>query len=131
VRCFCARLLFADKTEEGRRIPDPPRSEATPEIRVLADLIRDLQAQVSTLNSQLSELRIEEQRTGEEARGLRRELDLAKAQMPPPANAAMNSSPAPVSQDTLHLPSRFAGDIRVHAGSKRAGSCRRSKKTSN
>jgi hypothetical protein len=77
---------------------DPPPSETTPEIRVLADLIRDLQAQVSTLNSQLSELRTAEQRTGEEARDLRRELDLTKARMMSPANTAMNSSPAPVSQ---------------------------------
>jgi len=55
-------------------------------------LIRDLQAQVQTLNSQLSELRTEEQRTSEEARDLRRELDLAKGQMPSTSNAALESS---------------------------------------
>jgi len=76
--------------QDGRRdAPSgPPPSEATPEIRVLADLIRDLQAQVSALNSQLSELRTAEQRTGEEARELRRDLDFAKARMISPANAA-------------------------------------------
>ena len=98
----CALFLCSVvvRGQDGRRAArsDPPRSEATPEIHVLADLIRDLQAQVSTLNSQLSELRTEEQRTGEEARDLRRELDLTKARMISPANAAVNSSPAPVSQ---------------------------------
>src|SRR5882757_3972211 len=102
--CVAASALFlcsvVVRGQDGRRdAPSGPTpSEATPEIRVLADLIRDLQAQVSALNSQLSELRTAEQRTGEEARELRRELDLAKARMISPANAAPNSSPAPVSQ---------------------------------
>ena len=102
--CVAASALFlcsvVVRGQDGRRdAPSGPTpSEATPEIRVLADLIRDLQAQVSALNSQLSELRTAEQRTGEEARDLRRELDFAKARMISPANAAPNSSPAPVSQ---------------------------------
>ncbi len=102
--CVAGSALFlcsvVVRGQDGRRAApsDPPLSEATPEIRVLADLIRDLQAQVSTLNSQLSELRTEEQRTGEQARDLRRELDLTKAQMISPANAAAYSSPAPVAQ---------------------------------
>src|ERR1700704_511618 len=102
--CVAASALFlcsvVVRGQDGRRdAPSGPApSEATPEIRVLADLIRDLQAQISTLNSQLSELRTEEQRTGEEARDLRRELDLAKARMISPANVAEYSSSAPVSQ---------------------------------
>ena len=72
--------------------------EGGPEIRALADLIRDLQAQVKTLNSQLSELRTEEQRTSEEARELRHELDLAKGRMLPTSNATLDSTPASVSQ---------------------------------
>src|SRR3981189_1157602 len=102
--CVAASALFlcsvVVRGQDGRRdAPSGPTpSEGTPEIRVLADLIRDLQAQVSSLNSQLSELRTEEQRTGEEARDLRRELDLAKAQMISPANAGLTASPAPVSQ---------------------------------
>ena len=102
--CVAASALFlcsvAVRGQDGRRAApsSPPPSEATPEIRVLADLIRDLQVQVQTLNSQLSELRTEEQRTGEEARELRRELDLAKTRTVP-ANAAVNSGPAPISQD--------------------------------
>ena len=71
-----------------------PEGEAAPEIRALADLIRDLQAQVQTLNSQLSELRTEEQRTSEEARELRHELDLAKGRMPSTPNATLESTSA-------------------------------------
>jgi len=102
--CVAASALFVwsvvVRGQEGRRAAPsgPSPSEATPEIRVLADLIRDLQAQVQTLNSQLSEVRTEEQRTSQEARELRYELDLAKEQMLPAVNAAANSSPAPVSQ---------------------------------
>jgi hypothetical protein len=101
--CVAASALFfcsiVVRGQDGRReAPSgPPPSEATPEIRVLADLIRDLQTQVSTLNSQLSELRTEQQRAGEEAHELRLELDLAKAQMTAPANAEANSAPAQVS----------------------------------
>ena len=102
--CVAASALLlcsvAVRGQGGRRAapPGPPPSEAAPEMRVLADLIRDLQGQVQTLNSQLNELRTEEQRTGEEARELRRELDLAKARMPPQVNAELNSNPAPVAQ---------------------------------
>jgi len=66
--------------------------EAEPEIRALADLIRDLQAQVQTLNSQLSELRTEEQRTSEEALNLRHELDLAKGRMVSTPEPALKST---------------------------------------
>src|ERR1700730_14415782 len=102
--CMAASALFlfsvvARGQEGGRAAPSGPSpSEATPEIRVLADMIRDLQAQVQTLNSQLSEVRTEQLRTSQEARELRYELDLAKARMLPAVNAAANSSPAPVSQ---------------------------------
>ena len=69
--CVAASSLFlfsiGARGQDGRRESpsSPPPSEATPEIRVLADMIRDLQTQVQTLNSQLSELRTEEQRAGE------------------------------------------------------------------
>jgi len=102
--CVAASSLFllsvGARGQDGRRESpsSPPPSEATSEIRVLADMIRDLQTQVQTLNSQLSELRTEEQRAGEEAHELRRELDLAKTQMLPPLNAALNSRPAPAPQ---------------------------------
>src|ERR1700730_13795813 len=102
--CVAASALFfcsvAVRGQDGRRAAPsgPSPSEATPEIRVLADMIRDLQIQVQTLNSQLSEVRTEELRTSQEARELRYELDLATARILPAVNAAANSSPAPVSQ---------------------------------
>src|SRR3984893_9836310 len=101
--CVAASALFfcsvAVRGQDGRRAAPsgPSPSEATPEIRVLADMIRDLQTQVQALNSQLSEVRTEELRTSQEARELRSELDLAKARMFPAVNAAANSSAAPMS----------------------------------
>jgi hypothetical protein len=103
--CVAAGLLFLSSAlvrgQDGKRLAPsgPPPSEATPEFRVLADLIRDLQAQVQTLNSQLSDLRTEEQRTGEEARELRHELALAKAQFVPVAkeSASTLQQAAPIS----------------------------------
>ena len=89
---FCAVVQGQDASTAAPSSSPASEREAGPEIRALADLIRDLQAQVQTLNSQLSELRTEEQRTSEEARDLRRELDLAKGQMPSTSNAALESS---------------------------------------
>jgi hypothetical protein len=104
--CLAASSLFMFSTavrgqESGRAAPSSsPASEAgaAPEIRALADSIRDLQAQVQTLSSQVTELRTAEQRTSEEAAELRHELELAKAGTPPTGEAALNSSPAPVLQ---------------------------------
>jgi hypothetical protein len=106
--CVAASSLFLfstivygqDASSSRAAASSSPASEreGEPEIRALADLIRDLQAQVKTLNSQLSELRTEEQRTSEEARELRHELDLAKGRMLPTSNATLDSTPASVSQ---------------------------------
>jgi hypothetical protein len=114
--CVAGSALFlcsvAVRGQDERRAAssDPPPSEPAPGIRVLADQIRDLQAQVLTLNSQLGELRTEQQRTEEQARELRRELDLTKAQMISSANTRMNSSPAPVSQ-VYSSPSKPASPV--------------------
>jgi len=89
---FCAVVQGQDASTAAPSSSPASEREAGPEIRALADLIRDLQVQVQTLNSQLSELRTEEQRTSEEARDLRRELDLAKGRMPSTSNAALESS---------------------------------------
>lgn len=104
--CVAASSLFLfsmvvhgqDTARVGPSGSPASEREAAPEIRALADLIRDLQTQVQTLNSQLSELRTEEQRTSEEARELRHELNLAKERGPSTSNAALNSSPASVAQ---------------------------------
>ena len=65
-------------------------SEAPEEIRALSDLIRGLQAQVQTLNSQLGDLRTEQERMSADARELKRELDLVKGQNATAPNGAIN-----------------------------------------
>ena len=82
--CMALTFLFfgtiAVHGQDGRIAvsSSTPPPEANSEIRVLADLVRDLQMQVQALSSQMSELRTEQQRSSEEARELRRELDLAR-----------------------------------------------------
>ncbi len=75
-------------------------SEAPAEVRALADLIRGLQDQVQTLNSQLGDLRMEQERTSTEARELRRELDLVKAQGAPAASGPLNPYSAPLAKES-------------------------------
>src|SRR4029077_1434982 len=90
--CAAAGALFlcsvVARGQEGRRAAPSglSTSEATPEIGVLADMIRYLQTQVQALNSQLSEVRTEQLRTSQEARELRYELDLAKGRLLPAVN---------------------------------------------
>ena len=76
----------------------PPSAEsaaAPPEMRALADLVRGLEAQVQTLNSQLGDLRSEEERSSTEVRELRRELEAMKAQGSAPANTPLNPYATP------------------------------------
>src|ERR1700688_1548446 len=65
-------------------------SEAPAEVRALAGVIRGLQDQVQTLNSQLGDLRMAQERASAEARELRRELDLVKAQANPAPSGPLN-----------------------------------------
>jgi hypothetical protein len=96
----------------------PADSPATPEdVRALSGLIRDLQEQVQTLNTQLGDLRKEQELASAEARELRHELNAIKGQAaqggtgplnpygPPPANrpagpSASTQASAPVQQQT-------------------------------
>jgi hypothetical protein len=74
----------------GAASSDSSAAAAPEEIRALSDLIRGLQAQVQTLNSQLGGLRMEQERMSAEARELRRELDLVKEQSATTPNGGMN-----------------------------------------
>jgi regulator of replication initiation timing len=96
------------------------QSDAAPDVRALADAIRSLQVQVQTLSSQVNELRTDEQRWHAEARELRSELELTRAQLnshadavnyaessassqkflPPSANSNVNPSNPPVTIQT-------------------------------
>ena len=73
-------------------------SAAAPvEIRELADLVRGLEAQVQTLNSQLGDLRSAEEHSNTEVLELRRELEAMKAQGATPASGPQNPYAAPPS----------------------------------
>jgi hypothetical protein len=60
-----------------------PPSPPDPNVRALADSVRELQGQVQSLVEQLAELRAEELRDHAEARELRQELALARDQRQP------------------------------------------------
>jgi hypothetical protein len=72
--CVGASLLSLSSTvvsgQEGRSASSSGSSapEAPAEVRALSELIRDLQVQVQTLNSQLGDLRAEQERANNEAR---------------------------------------------------------------
>jgi hypothetical protein len=71
-------------------------SDAATDVRVLADAVRGLQAQVQTLSSQVSELRTDEQRWHAEAHELRSELEITRAQLashPDALDDAVNKAP--------------------------------------
>ena len=73
--------------EERRPAPSSSlQSEKPAEVGDLIGLIRDLQAQVQTLTSQLGDLRAKQLQTSETIRALRQELDLSKAQVAPLAS---------------------------------------------
>jgi hypothetical protein len=60
-----------------------PPSPPDPNVRALADSVRELQGQVQSLVGQLAELRAEELRDHAEARELRQELELARVESRP------------------------------------------------
>src|ERR1700726_2534921 len=77
-------LLLSCALANGQEAPaalTPAQVGAGPDVRVLADAIRNLQTQVQTLSSQVNELRTDEQRWHAEARELRTELELTRAQL--------------------------------------------------
>src|ERR1700719_1841910 len=76
-----ASALKAQATSQPSQPSSPPAPE--PDVRTLADSVRELQGQVQSLAQQLAELRAEELRDHAEARDLRKELELARAQSSP------------------------------------------------
>ena len=66
-------LFLCSVAAQGQEVRDAASSsssgsETPAEVRALSDLIRGLQAQVQTLNSQLGDLRMEQERASAEAR---------------------------------------------------------------
>jgi hypothetical protein len=77
--CVSASVLFLGAAlARGQDVPTPPPSsqgESAADVRALANSVRELQAQLLALNSQLGDLRAEEERDRTETRELRAELD--------------------------------------------------------
>jgi hypothetical protein len=107
IACLLAGLLVVcaapGSGQELARVstPEPSSAATATEIRALTEFIQELQAQMQTLNSQLSDLRAEQQRAGEEARELRRELDLLRAPAEP---HALPLAPEAAAQPLSHAP---------------------------
>ena len=115
--CLVAGLLLpcslAAQSQQARSAASssPSASEAseTPaEIRALADLIRGLQDQVQTLNSQVGDMRVEQERASQEARELRRELNLVRAHGSPAPGGPLNPYSEPAARDSLAQPAPAA-----------------------
>ena len=102
-------LLLCSIAAQGQEVRDAASSssstsEPAEEVRALSDLIQGLQAQVQTLNSQLGDLRREQERASAEARELRRELDLMKVQGAPASSGPMNPYSAPPARESVPKP---------------------------
>jgi hypothetical protein len=80
-------FLLGTGTVRAQAISQPaqsiPPSPPDPNVRALADSVRELQGQVQSLVEQLAELRAEELRDHAEARELRQELELARVESRP------------------------------------------------
>ena len=89
----------------------PSTSEVPPEIRALSDLVRGLQDQIQTLNSQLGDLKLEQERASAEARELRRELDLVKAQGALTASGPLNLHATAPANESLGQPGSASSSL--------------------
>jgi outer membrane murein-binding lipoprotein Lpp len=84
---------------------------AAADVRALADAVRDLRAQVQALSSQLTAVREEQELAHAESREIRRQLDLARRGLTPPAirtAAFASSAPAIDSPVVASVPSSSA-----------------------
>jgi len=107
--CVAAGFLFLRSNpangQEIRSAPSSPSSssssaEAPAEINALTELIRGLQAQVQSLNSQLGELRTQQEQASAESRELRHELELLKSQGTPAPGGPLNTYSAPPAKES-------------------------------
>jgi hypothetical protein len=105
---FVGCLILSAAAVRGQGIRETASSGTSPsdssvvpgDVRALSDLIRDLQEQVQTLNTQLGDLRNEQERARAEARDLRRELDVMKAQGTPAPSGPLNPyGPPPAARE--------------------------------
>src|ERR1039457_1602237 len=86
---FLCSLATLGQEFRNSPISSPSPTDSPAEVRALSELIHELQAQVQTLNSQLGDLRMQQERTSADARELRRELDLVKGGRAPVAEESV------------------------------------------
>jgi hypothetical protein len=101
---FLSSVVVQGQEVRSAASSNPSASEVPAEVRALSDLVRGLQAQVQTLNSQLGDLRMQQERTNTEARELRRELNLVKSQGAPAASGPLNPYSAPPAKEIAGQP---------------------------
>ena len=73
-------VLGSASLTKCQNLPAPSSSDAPPDVRALLESVRQLQSQVQTLNSQMSEMRNVQQQNALETAELRAELQHAKEQ---------------------------------------------------
>jgi hypothetical protein len=88
--CVCS-IVVRGQDERTTPVSSPSSYASGTEITALSDLIHDLQIQVHSLNSQLSEMRVDQQRSITELQELRRELGLAKSHQAETPGQPLNS----------------------------------------
>jgi len=101
---FLSSVVVRGQEVRSAASSNPSASEVPAEVGALSDLVRGLQAQVQTLNSQLGDLRTQQERTSMEARELRRELNLVKSQGAPAASGPLNPYSAPPTNEIVGQP---------------------------
>lgn len=108
--CLSSAVAHAQEDRKSSS-PSPPPSEEAADVRALTELVRHLQAQVQSLDSQLGDLRAKQQQTSEEAHALRQELDRAKAQMTLVASGPANPSSTPVAGVSKEEPAAASSSL--------------------
>lgn len=93
-------LIFAPCGLRAQSVASPPAVDSTPDLKTLAETVRQLQSQVQTLNSQVNELRAGQREALVEAAALRGELNRTREQMASRAGEGSSSyglasAPAP------------------------------------
>ncbi|HXN64559.1 MAG TPA: hypothetical protein VN862_04440 [Candidatus Acidoferrales bacterium] len=101
LRIFLAAsfLLTTGHLARGQEAASPPSHASAPaadQMQALSESLRQLQAQLQALSSKMGELQAQEQSSRDEARTLRRELELTRAEL---AASARNSSANPTPAD--------------------------------
>jgi hypothetical protein len=103
---FMFSCFATARGQETLNVASPGDSSigAPSELRALTDLIRDLQAKLQTLNSQMGDLRNEQQRASQEARELRHQLDIIRSQGAPAQAQPLNSYSRPTQESSTGQP---------------------------